>query len=234
MSIDNASGEMAAVAKAGEGKHSGDGLDCTDPRGKAWMELLKDGLTFDLCGLAPGELVSFPEPVSPFDLPDLPLPRDYDAIQLMPGHHLAGGERSLPVAKSLFGIARDLVREFDEVQAIVWPPSGSAIGPRFFESVITAWIEGGPFPALGLTSFSETGEGSLQSVGLDFWIGQELLIEPPLSNEKVAATRLGVRLINQMIMVGGIDRDERIMAPDGSRLILRLARNGRYIRVLHE
>lgn len=208
--------------------------DCKNPHAALWMELLRGGLTFDLCGIAPGKAISFPQPEFPYDLPTLPLPSEHEAIQLIPGQHLAGGERSMPVAKSLLAIARDLVRQFDEVQAIVWPPSASAVGHRFFESVTTAWIEGGPFPALGLVSFMETADGSLQSVGLEFWIGQELLIEPPISTEKVSATRLGVRLINQMIMVGGLDRDERIMAPDGSRLILRLSRNGRFIRVLRE
>lgn len=140
----------------------------------------------------------------------------------------------MPVVKAMIALARDLVHHFDSLEAVVWPASRSAIGRRFFESVTTAWLDGGPFPALGLTAFRETIDGAMQSTGLDFWIGQELRIEPPLSSDKVAATRLGVRLVNQLIAVGGIEGDERIVAPDGTRLLLRTSRNGRFIRVSRE
>ncbi len=199
-----------------------------------WLELLRDGLAFDLRGLQPRDAVAFPSVEHRFDLPDMPGPARFEAMQLLPGHHLAGGERTLPVAKALMALARDLVHHFEELEAVVWPPSGSAIGRRFFESVSTAWLDGGAFPALGLTAFRETVDGALQSVGLEFWIDQELRIEPPLSSDKVAATRLGVRLINQMVIVGGIEQSERIIAPDGSRLLLSVSRNGKFIRVSRE
>jgi hypothetical protein len=199
-----------------------------------WLELLRDGLAFDLCGIAPGKPVAFPAIEHRFDLAEVPRGPLFETLQLKPGHHLAGGERTLPVAKGLVALARDLVHHFPELVAVVWPPSASAIGRRFFESVTTAWIDGGAFPALGLTAFRESIDGALQSVGLDFWIGQELRIEQPLSVDKLAATRLGVRLINQLVLVGGIDDSERIIAPDGTRLVLRPSRNGRYIRVWRE
>ena len=140
----------------------------------------------------------------------------------------------MPVVKGLIGLARDLIHNLDDLEAIVWPASASAIGPRFFESVITAWLDGGPFPALGLTAFEQADGGALQSVGLDFWIGQELLIEPPLSVDKIAATRLGVRLINQLVLVGGIEGSERVVAPDGDRLMLRALRDDGFIKVSRE
>ncbi len=199
-----------------------------------WLELLREGLVFDLCGLSPGEATYFPQIDHRFDLEDMPGAAQYEALQLSPGQHLAGGEHSIPVVKGLVGLARDLVHHFEDLEAVVWPPSASAIGQRFFESVSTAWLEGGTFPALGLTAFRETIDGALQSRGLDFWIGQELRIEPPLSSDKVAATRLGVRLINQLVLVGGIDGNERIIAPDGTRLILRTSRNGKFVRVARE
>lgn len=199
-----------------------------------WLELLREGLAFDLSGLAPGNATAFPDVAHRFDLDVIPSETRFEALHLAPGHHLAGGERSMPVVKGLVGLARDLVHHFDDLRAIVWPPSLSAVGQQFFESVTTAWLEGGPFPALGLTAFRETVDGALQSEGLSFWIDQELRIEPPLSFDKVTATRLGVRLINQLILVGGIDECERIVAPDGTRLILRNSRNGRFIRVWHE
>ncbi|BDI61007.1 hypothetical protein [Qipengyuania nanhaisediminis] len=199
-----------------------------------WLELLRDGLVFDLCGLAPGPSTAFPSADNRFDLDELPGAARHDALQLTPGPHLAGGERTLPVVKSMIGLARDIAHHFDGLTAVVWPPSASAIGRRFFDSVATAWLQGGPFPALGLTAFRETLDGALQSVGLDYWIGQELRIEPPLSSDKLAATRLAVRLVNQLVLVGGLDGDERIVAPDGTRLLMRISRNGRFVRVARE
>lgn len=196
-----------------------------------WVELLREGLTFDLVGLAQGRASEFPIIEHRFDLESLPTAIGYEALHLAPGQHLAGGERSVPVVKGLLAVARDLTHHFEDIVAVVWPASQSAIGRRFFESISTAWLEGGAFPALGLAAFRETTDGALQSVGLDFWVGQELRIEPPLSADKVAATRLGVRLINQLVIVGGLDESERIVAPDGSRLVMRPSRNRKFIRV---
>ncbi len=140
----------------------------------------------------------------------------------------------MPVVRGLIALARDLTHHFDEIVAIVWPPSKSAIGRRFFESVSTAWLEGGAFPALGLTAFRETVDGALQSVGLEFWIGQELRIEPPLASDKVAATRLGVRIIYQLILVGGLEDSEWVVGPDGTRLVMRPSRNRKFVRVWRE
>jgi len=85
-----------------------------------------------------------------------------------------------------------------------------------------------------LTSFFETLDGGLQSVGLDYFIGQELRIEPSLATEKGAATRLAIRLVNQLVVMGGIHESERVIAPDGTRLVMRPSRNKNFIRVWGE
>lgn len=198
---------------------------------EVWVELLREGLTFDLGGLAQGAPSAFPVIEHRFDLESVPTTFGHEALHLVPGQHLAGGERSMPVVKGLMAVARDLAHHFEDLQAVAWPPSQSAIGRRYFESTSTAWLEGGAFPALGLTAFRETIDGALQSVGLEYWIGQELRIEQPVSSDRVSATRLGIRLINQLIIVGGLDESERIVAPDGSRLVMRPSRNGKFIRV---
>ena len=200
----------------------------------AWVELLRDGMTFELAGLAPGGALGLPQVDFVFDFAAPPEASEFEVLHLAPGHHLAGGERTLPVARGLLGLARDLVDHFCEIEGVVWPPSSSAIGHQFFESVVTAWFEGGPFPALGLTAFRETTDGALQTEGLSFWIDQELRIEPPLSLDKVSATRIGVRLVNQLVLVGGVDTSERVVAPDGTRLVLRTSRNGQFVRVWRE
>jgi hypothetical protein len=158
----------------------------------------------------------------------------HEALRLVPSDHLRGAEASLPVLRVAAGLLRDMLLYFDEIEAVVWPPSSSVIGKRFFESTVTAWLEGGAFPALGLTAFKQVMDGGLQSVGLDYLIGQELRIEPPLSTDKVEATRLAIRLVNQLVLVGGIEDSERVVAPDGSRLVMRPSRNGKFVRVWKE
>ncbi|WP_252257682.1 hypothetical protein [Erythrobacter aurantius] len=196
--------------------------------------MLREGLVFDLVGIAPGGKMDLPVINHQFDMAEMPDPSECDPLQLLPGPHVSAGGNSLPVAKALVGLASDLLRHFDDLVAVVWPPSNSVIGRRFFESTTSAWISGGPFPALGLTAFRETLEGAVQSVGLEYWIGQEIRIEPPLSVDPVAATRLGVRLVNQLVILGGIEGSERIVGPDGSRLLLTLSRNQKFIRVSRE
>lgn len=140
----------------------------------------------------------------------------------------------MPVMKAMLALACELTRHFGDMAAVCWAPSRSAIGRRFFESVTTAWLEGGPFPALGLTAFVEASDGAVESVGLSFWIGQEVRIEPPLSADKAAATRLGIRIINQLVIIGGLQENDRIVAPDGTRLLMTPSPDGRLIRVWRE
>lgn len=199
-----------------------------------WLELLTGGLTFDLTGLAPGPASAFPTFTHRFDLPILPLASDHEVLTLRPGPHLAAGPGSQPVNRAMLALACDLVRHFADLVAVAWPASASVIGRRYFESVTSAWLDGGPFPALGLTAFIETPDGALQSSGLSFWIGQELRIEPPLSADRVAATRLGVRLVNHLVLIGGLMADDRITAPDGTRLVLRPSQNRAIIGVWRE
>ena len=196
-----------------------------------WVELLRDGLSFDLDGISPGEGRPFPDPENSFDYKDSVSLSELEAVRLVPGLHLAGGEGSLPVLRGMLSLARDLVQHFEQIKAVIWPPSSSVIGRRFFESTTTAWLEGGAFPALGLTAFRETVDGGLQSVGLNFLIGQELWIEPSLAGDKVAATRLGVRLINQLVLTGPVERTEQVIGPDGCRLQLEPSSNGKFIRL---
>lgn len=204
------------------------------PGQQFWMELLRDGLTFDLSGLSPGPEAPFPQLAHRFDLPALPVAGEHEAMVLRPGPHLAAAGNSLPVIRTMLALACDLVRHFEDLVAVGWGPSGSAVGRRFFESVTTAWLDGGPFPALGLTAFVETHDAALQSVGLGFWIGQELRVEPPLSADRVAATRLAIRLVNHLVLTGGLTADDHITAPDGMRLVLRPSRDRALVSVWRE
>jgi hypothetical protein len=196
--------------------------------------LLRDGLTFDVCGFASGPQSVWPEIAHRFDLPELPQPESFDVMTITPGPHLAAAGRTMPVMQTMLALACDLSRHFADLAAVCWAPSRSAIGRKFFESVTSAWLEGGPFPALGLTAFSQTEDGAIISEGLDFWTGQELRIEPPLSADRIAATRLGIRIVNQLVIVGALQESDRITAPDGTRLMLAPSVDGKLVRVWRE
>ena len=197
--------------------------------GREWAELLHQGLAFDLEGLAPGEGVSTPHFDHRFDIDEGLSVGDLEAVHLVPGEHLAGAGSSLPVMRAMLGLACDFIRAFDTIEAVVWVPSASAIGRRYFESVVSAWLDGGPFPALGITAFRPAEGGALESVGLGYWIGRELRIVPPTSEDRVEATWLGIRLINLLVMRGGLQQEEAHIAPDGAPLLLRPSADGRYI-----
>ena len=79
--------------------------------------------------------------------------------------------------------------------------------------------------------FDQAEDGAIQSVGLAHFIGQEIRIEPPLSDDAVAATRLGVRLVNQLVLAGAIEGVEQVIAPDGTRLAMEPTENGKIVRV---
>ena len=197
----------------------------------AWIELLVNGLTFDMVGLAPGPSVSAPDIEFRIDCAgDLDL-ADYELVGLAPGPHLSGGARSLVVARSISGLACRLSEELGNVQGFFWLPSLSVTGPEFFTATVDAWIAGGPFPALGLSAFRATGDGGLESVGLSFFTGQELMLGSDLATDPAAATRLAMRLVHQLALHGPLEQPQIVMGPDGAQLNLEADSTGFYVKV---
>lgn len=199
-----------AAGMTGDGNAESDG----------WLELLADGLTFDLLGLGPGPSVSAPGVEFHIDCPRSLSLNDYGLIGLAPGPHLVGGMRSLVVARALVGLGCSLANALGNVQGFSWLPSRALTGPEFFCSTVSSWIAGGPFPALGLTAFRALGDGALESVGLDFFTGQEVRVGAELAGDPASATRLAMRLVHQLATYGRLDSSELITGPDGTQLQL--------------
>lgn len=205
-----------------------------EDREDGMTELLDSGFTFDLVGLPPATELSVLKAENLFDVERSPDRSGLEALLLRPGQHVGGGSHLQPVMRKLADIACRFVRHFENLSAIGWSPASSAMGAQYFDSVASDWIGGGPFPALGLTAFREGTDGSIESVGLAHWIGQEIRIEPPLSTNRVEATRLGVRLVNYLVDAGPVEGAERLTAPDGGPLVLRGTAGERFIRVRRE
>lgn len=188
-------------------------------------------MTFDLAGLAPGRSAAVPETHYRFDCPGDLLPERCAAVSLVPGPHLAAGAGTQPVVRAHAALAAVLAEDLPSTVAIVWGPSQSIMGTGYFRSTVAAWLNGGPFPALGLTSFRATMDEGIQSVGLAHFTGQELRLEPALVADRAEAVRLGVRLVNHLVAAGALKSGESIAAPDGRTLRLEPSANGRFVRV---
>lgn len=200
------------------------------PAERGWLELLANGLTYDLHGLMPGAAHAPGHFRHRFDLPESFEPEAFKALSLQPGPHLAGGTAMLPVVRSQVWLATQLCA-LPGVAAVGWAPARSLSSVGHFIASVRSWLEGGVFPALGLTALAETSDGALHSEGLAFFIGQELRIEPDLAADKASAARLGVRLINELVARGKLTQAERITGPGGGRLTVAPSENGRFVRV---
>lgn len=206
-----------------------------DPGGAAgeedWLELVSDGMTFDLTGLAPGDPMEDAQYTFRFDCPPDMLETRHEALRLAPGPHIAEGAGMLPIVRGHAALGALLAGALRGVSAVGWAPAAALMGVGYFRSVTEAWLGGGPFPALALTAFRPTIDDGLQSVGLAHFTGQEVRLEPPLVADRTAATRLGVRLVNLLVGVGPLEKPDLVTGPDGAMLRLEPSPNGRFVRV---
>ncbi|WP_162935779.1 hypothetical protein [Tsuneonella amylolytica] len=205
-------------------------LDVVDgvPHG---LELLRDGMTFDLQGLAPGDGATFAPPRHRFGIAGDAASEGWEAVTLRPGPHIAAGARTIPVVRTLAGLAAELGARLVAASGVAWSPAGSVSGPAFFASTVRAWLDGGAFPALGLTAFAPDENDRLCSEGLAWFTGQEIVLTGPLADDRAAAIRLGVHLIDQLIGRGPLKTSEAIVSPYKDRLILEPADGGTVIAV---
>lgn len=184
------------------------------------LEILCEGMTFDVVGLAPGAAI----PLSAVDhriaMPEAFDIENLEAIALQPGPHIAAGARTMPVMRTLMATAIEIVPHLAGLAAISWPPAATLVGADFFLSTGRAWTEGGAFPALGLTAFAPADDGGLLSEGLAWFTGQEIAVDPSLAEDRAAATQLAVRLVNQLVGRGRLGSVEQVIGPSGEILTL--------------
>jgi hypothetical protein len=195
-----------------------------------WLELLANGLTFDLMGLSPGPPAVPPPCAHFFGLPADADLAAWEALTLRPGPHLAGGHAMAPVVRTQVWLAA-LLANLPGVEAVAWQPARSCCEPGYFREGVLRWVEGGVFPGLGLAALATSPDGGMHSEGLALFTTQELRIEPELMVDKVAGAKIGVRLLDWLVESGPIDAPQKIAAPDGTPLCLEPSANGRFVRV---
>lgn len=184
--------------------------------GMEWIELLRDGLTFDLDGLAPGPAAAVPAISNWYGLEPEP---GLAAMTLSVGPHLAGAAHLLPVvrvAASLLGALAAL----PGVRGIAWLPASNATRRDWFATAADAWEKGGPFPALALSALERDDRGGLNSRGLAFLIGAEFRLTGCADLAPDAAARIAIRLSDWLVAHGVPEVPGEVLLEGGTALWL--------------
>lgn len=175
-------------------------------------------MSFDCLGLSPAKPYPLPPRAQLFGLEPGQVDRRLEAIELIPGPHLAGGERLMPLVRGLVGLGAQLAA-LEGVKAVCWRPAGSWMEPGHYRRIASEWVQGGAFPALGLTSLERHAGGMVASRGLAFLTGQELQLNPKAGASADAVTRLAVRLIDELVYSGPLRERAHYSGPDGEDLV---------------
>lgn len=192
-----------------------------------WVELLAGGLTFDLQGLGHGDPSPYPAPGALLGLAEAPAG---EALALGPAPHLADGAGTVPAMRVLSGIGTQLAG-LPGVLAAHWGPASCWMTVKYYCGVVGEWLDGGAFPALGLTSLRREPDGAMTSLGLDFFTGQELRFEPDRRLPPAAIAKAAVRLVHSLVETGPLRARAEFAGPDGIVLLVEPVREGRLLRV---
>lgn len=197
---------------------------------EGWMELLANGLTFDLTGLAPYRPSEMPHCVHQFAIGAEFEKLELEAITLVPGPHLTAGGSMFPVVRGLALLAARLA-ELPEVEAVAWHPARALSGPEYFSRGVTGWVEGGAFPGLGLAALERLPDGSLRSEGLSLFTGQELLLPPEVAGDSAEGAKIALRLLNWLVEHGRIEQSFTFTGPSGEPIGVEPVENSAMLRV---
>lgn len=200
-----------------------------DPR-DGWVELLCRGLTFDLAGLAPGQGEPLPDVGHGYGLPDAGATLQSEAMTISVGQHLGGGAHLLPVVCAQMEVALALMH-LPGLCAVVWRPAAIAMSPAYFSLMASPWVNGGPFPALGLTRLIHAADDTVVSQGLSFFTGQELSLAAMPGQGEAEMDKLAIRLIHKLVESGPITAPCEIIGPEGEAFAIEPTEDGRRLRV---
>ena len=193
-----------------------------------WIELLFDGLTFDLSGFdGPKKPLSLP--ANQFDIDASELTDCFD-LRLAAGPHIKAAANMPAVVRAMMQLLSSL-SEMNGVFAVGWEPANSLMSANYFRRVIKSWVNGGPFPALGLAALQQSSDGELESQGLSYFIGQEIRLQID-EDDRASAAKLAVRVIDFLVEAGRLFEERTIEGTDGSYILLSPDPSGKIVKVL--
>ena len=197
--------------------------------GRDWVEVLANGLAFDLAGLSSGP--ACPDPAQAYSYGFVTPPAEgVEAITMQPGPHLSGGGAMPPVVRCLAWLGAKLA-ELPGAQAVAWHPARSWSSPDYYRRSIIRWIEGGVFPGLGLTALAPVDGGGMRSEGLRLFIGRELQVDAGVASNEADLAKISLRLLHWLVESGGLDEPVSLTGPSGESLEMTCLPGGDYIGV---
>ncbi|QZD89844.1 hypothetical protein K3148_13785 [Qipengyuania aurantiaca] len=196
-----------------------------------WLEFLLAGLSFDLLGMAPGPYMNLPQDAQAIGFDSGFDPHSGEALALVPGPHIADDASSLPIVRAWLQLACDLVEKLGRVEAVCWGPARLVTPASMFLAGVRGWLSGGPFPALNLVATESAEDNRVQSRGLDYLIGQEVLLDATLSDDRIAAAKLLARLAHRLTGEGAVQDVRQLALEDGSAFVLTPSQSGTVLEV---
>ena len=194
------------------------------------LEVLADGLAFDLRGLLPGTPIVSPDVEHWFECEPGDL-NDCEAVGLFPGPHLAEGANALPVVRTLLGLGAKLAELFSGVRSFCWTPARTAVSSAAFARAVNVWLDGGQFPAPGLFALHQDADGSMRSDGFAFFIDWEFVIDRELCGDHAAATRLAASAAHDLVGYGAPEEPREMLFGQGCIFKLELDRIAGMVKV---
>jgi hypothetical protein len=164
-------------------------------------ELVLNGLSFDVVGLAPAPAAGAPAILEADGLAGDVAASQLEAVRIQPGHHLSGGSGMLPVVRSLAALAAEMATKLP-VRAVFWHPARSLVEPHAFAQATLAWLGGGAFPTPALTPLTVLADGSVASRGLAHFIGQETTLRSRPGETNDQAARLAAEVVDYLVLHG--------------------------------
>jgi hypothetical protein len=211
----SAAAVVSAIAEPGAPVPIVPGHTPSPPTGA--LELVAQGLAFDLTGLAEAPPLPPPPVRHRIGLGDEPLD-GLAAVLVRPGLHLQAATNLLPVVRVQAAIAARLA-SLPGARAACWLPAATANAPATFASTVTSWLAGGPFPALAFTALVADPDGALHTRGLAFFTGQELHIAPQPGRTPRESARIAIRLLDELAGAEPLRTATRFTGPAGERLV---------------
>lgn len=193
------------------------------------VEVVANGLTFDIDGLAPAQTSGVDVSVGTFGFDEPEDAAGLEAVRFYPGHHLSGGVALAPVIRTQLALAAELAISLP-VRAIHWHPADTLVEPRTFSRTVLAWLAGGAFPARSLTALSQLNDGSVVSRGLAHFVGQEMSLRSPVGKKGRRTLDLAAKVIDLVVRAGPLQALTRWTIA-GEVLCAEPARQGREILV---
>lgn len=177
--------------------------------GDSWLEILAGGLTFDLRGIAPAQPGAGCDALHHYGFVDGPPDEPLEAIDLVPGPHVAAGGGLLPVVRALAGLAANLALNLP-LAAVAWHASETWLEPRYFSRAVLSWLGGGTFPAPGLIALLPASGDGISSRGLAHFTGQEIQLAPAPGETQADTMKLAARAVDHLVRRGKLTRIEEL------------------------